>query len=49
MKSRPKKTFVSICDQERLFHECYDGLDEDEEYFLGNQLTREDDVDSDFG
>ena len=49
MKSRPKKTFVSICDQERLFHECYDGLDEDEEYFLGNQFTREDDAKSDFG
>ena len=31
MESSPKKKFVSICDQDCLFHECYDGLDEDEE------------------
>ena len=46
---KAKKKFVSICDQDCLFHECYDGLDEDEEYFLGNQFTREDDAKSDFG
>lgn len=48
MASRPKRKFVSTRDQERLVQEFYDGLDEDEEYFLGNQFAGEGDVDNDF-
>ena len=49
MASRSKRKFILICDQERLVQEFYDGLDEDEEYFLGNQFAGEGDVISYFG
>ena len=49
MASRPKRKFISACDQEQLMKEFYNQLDEDDSEFLGNQFAGEDGENNAYG